>query len=138
MADVFLSYKEENRAVAPDALGEVDRAGLSLEFVTGGGLGAASERALPPQALAAAETEDVESDRCPHEPGLDQPGSFDTFIVGTSSGHSSNWAGLRDVTRFALTSDDSARLAAYRQTARVKSVGNFVQAQARDGGSALP
>ena len=36
--------------------------------------------------------------RCPHEPGLNQPDSFDTFIVGTSSGHSSNWAGLRHAT----------------------------------------
>jgi chromosomal replication initiator protein len=72
-------------AVLDEALREVDRPGLSLEFVTDDALPPAQEPPPPPQPIAEpeVESEDVESDAA--QPGLGPRYSFDTFIVGPSN-----------------------------------------------------
>ena len=72
-------------AVLEEALREVERTGLSLEFVTDEALATAKEPPAPPQVIAEpeVEAENVESDAA--QPGLGPRYSFDTFIVGPSN-----------------------------------------------------
>jgi chromosomal replication initiator protein len=71
-------------AVLDEALREVDRSGMSLEFITDEALEAATEPAPPPpEVLGEPDVEDPDAEA--GQPGLGPRYSFDTFIVGPSN-----------------------------------------------------